>query len=62
MAEIDILLVVGTIASDLMVRFAAFDGACSADVPCWHISIARISIIPIVEVFHGVGGVGTIIC
>ena len=38
MAKIQILLVVGTITSDLMVLFTALDGACYAAVQCWHIS------------------------
>jgi len=58
--KIHILLVVGPIASNLMVRFTALDGACCAGVPCWHIPSTRIRIIPIVEMLHRVGWVGTI--
>jgi len=60
-AKIQMLLVVGTIASDLMVQFLAFAGSCCTDVPYWHNPTARITIIPIVKVLHGVGGIGTII-
>ena len=60
MAKIQILLVVGTNASDLMMRFAALGGARRAAVPSWHISSAGITIIPIIEMLDGVGRVGAI--
>ncbi len=58
--KIQILLVVGTIASDLLVQFTAFDGACCTAVPCWHISTAGITIIPIIEMLHGIRRVGAV--
>ena len=60
MAKIQILLVVGTIASDLMMRFTALVGARRAAVPSWHISSAGVAITPIIEVLDGVGWVGSI--
>ena len=54
------LLVVGTIASDLMMRFAALVGTRRAAVPIWHISSAGITIIPIIEMLDGICGVGAI--
>ena len=59
-AKIQILLLVGTIASDLMMRFTALVGARRAAVPSWHISSAGITIIPIIEMLDGVGRVGPI--
>ena len=60
MAKIQILLVIGTIATDLMVRFVAFGGARRAAMPCWHIPSPGITIIPIIEMLDGVGRVGAI--
>ena len=60
MAKIQILLVVGTIASDLMMQFMALVGARRAAVSSWHISSAGITIIPIIEMLDGVGRVGAI--
>jgi len=58
-AKIQILLVVGTISSNLMVRFAAFGGERCGAVLCWHISTTRITTIPVVKMLHGIGWVGT---
>jgi len=43
-----------------MVQFTALNRACRAGVPYGHIPFTRITIIPIVEMLHGVGGVGMI--
>ena len=59
-AKIQTLLVIGTIASDLMVRFAAFGRSRRAAVPCWQIFTARITIISVVKMLHGICGAGAI--